>query len=214
MIIGTVRLYCDGLALALERREDLAVVGTVTGGTDLHERIRMSPPTVVVIDVQSREMIEAIRVIRSEWPEIRTIAFAIDESSDSLIQCAEAGVSGYVTCDGGVEDLVKAIKAVVQEQVVCPPRLAASLLRRLASHAERRSTAADHETPLTAREGQVLDLICEGLSNKEIAQVCSISEATVKNHVHNLLEKQKVRSRSQLAARANLARRVIARDHR
>jgi DNA-binding NarL/FixJ family response regulator len=89
------------------------------------------------------------------------------------------------------------------------------LLRRLASHAEQRSTASDEQTTsLTARERQVLELICEGLSNKEIAQVCSISEATVKNHVHHLLEKQKLRTRTQLAARANLSHRAAARRHR
>ena len=201
MIIGSVKLYCDGLALALDGREDISVIATSTRDAATSERLRSVSPDVVVIDVQSLDVVELVYVIRRECPSIKTVAFAIDEESETVMKCAEAGVSGYVTCDAGVGDLVTVIQTVVRGQFVCPPEIAIMLWRRLASRGETASATAEGDS-LTTRERQVLELICEGLSNKEIARACNISEATVKNHVHHLLEKKKLRTRVQLAARA------------
>jgi len=209
MIIGCVRLYCDGLAMTLHHREDITVIAASTGDAAIVDRVRAMSPDVVIIDVQSADLVDAVLVIRRECPSVRVVALAINEGSDSLIRCAEAGVSGYVTCDAGIEDLVTMIHTVVREQFVCPPQVATTLLRRLASHGERARIPPELDS-LTGRERQVLGLICEGLSNKEIAQACNISEATVKNHVHHLLEKKNLRTRGQLVAQAMAAGSAIS----
>jgi two-component system nitrate/nitrite response regulator NarL len=199
MIIGSVRLYCEGLAMTLDRRDDIAVIATATGDADVVERVRAISPAVLIVDVQSSGMVDVVLAIRRECPSVRIVALAINEGSDSLIRCAEAGVSGYVTRDAGIDDLVTMIESVVRDQFVCPPQIVATLLRRLATYGENgRPQVA--EDSLTSRERQVLAMICEGLSNKEIADACNISEATVKNHVHHVLEKKKARTRWQLAA--------------
>jgi two-component system nitrate/nitrite response regulator NarL len=207
-IIGNVRLYRDGLAIALDNRPDIAVVAAVNDHDATLTRVLDSAPDVIIVDVHSAYHI--VTLLRPECPSIRVVAFAIEEDSDALVQCAEAGVSGYVTCDAALDDLVNVIHTVVREEFVCPPRIASTLLRRLAAQGQRVGDA-DGEESLTARERQVLGLICEGLSNKEIAQTCSISEATVKNHVHHLLTKQKLRTRTQLAARATVANTAVRR---
>jgi DNA-binding NarL/FixJ family response regulator len=151
--------------------------------------------------VQSGELLPFIRAVRRQLPAIKVVAFAVEELENILIRCAEAGVSGYVTCDASLDELVSVIRSVVREEYVCPPRIAAMLLRRLASPGDQGDSTVNTAI-LTSRERQVLRYICEGLSNKEIAHTCNISEATVKTHVHHLLEKLKVSSRSEAAARA------------
>jgi DNA-binding NarL/FixJ family response regulator len=199
MIIGSVRLYCEGLAATLARREDMTVVAALSGQDATVERIREAAVDVVIIDVQTSDLLQFVPVVRRECPSVKVVAFAVEAREDSLVTCAEVGVAGYVTCNADVDLLVHVIQTVVHHEFVCPPSVAETLVRRLAKRGHR-VDAADEE-PLTGRERQILALICEGLSNKEIAQVCSISEATVKNHVHHLLEKHKLRTRGQLAAR-------------
>jgi DNA-binding NarL/FixJ family response regulator len=92
-----------------------------------------------------------------------------------------------VTCNADIDHLVHVIQSVVHDDFVCAPQVAAALVRRLATRTRNRRLPTDDEA-LTVRERQVLSLICEGLSNKEIAGVCRIAEATVKNHVHHLLD--------------------------
>ena len=199
MIIGSVRLYCDGLATTLERYQEIAVVDVVSDPDAIIERLQAAAVDVVIIDVQSSDLLQLVGVIRRECPSVRVVAFAVEAREDSLVTCAEHGVAGYVTCDAGIDEFVNVIHTVVHQEFVCPPNIAATLVRLLATRAQK-DGAADRD-PLTGRERQILALICEGLSNKEIAHICCISEATVKNHVHHLLEKHKLRTRTQLAAR-------------
>ncbi len=201
VIVGCVRLYREGLASALRANDDMHVLATISAHDTSADYLRDAPPDVVIVDVQSDELLPFIRIVRKQLPAIKVVAFAVEEHENILIRCAEAGVSGYVTCDASVDELVTVIRSVVREEYVCPPRIAAMLLRRLASPGHS-GDAALNEAILTSRERQVLRYICDGLSNKEIANNCNISEATVKTHVHHLLEKLKVTSRSEAAARA------------
>jgi two-component system, NarL family, nitrate/nitrite response regulator NarL len=201
VIIGCVRLYREGLASAISATHDMTVRATFDLPNATVDRLRDASPDVVIVDVQSADLLPLIRGARRQLPAIKIVAFAVEENENTLIRCAEAGVSGYVTCDASVDELVMVVRSVVCEEFVCPPRIAAMLLKRLAS-AGNREDARTNEVILTARERQVLRHICEGLSNKEIAEACHISEATVKTHVHHLLDKLKVRTRSEAAARA------------
>jgi DNA-binding NarL/FixJ family response regulator len=131
-------------------------------------------------------------------PAAKVVAFGVDDNEQDIITCAEIGVAGYVCREASTDELVEHVRSAIRDEVICSPRIAASLFRRLASLAGR--TASDDG--LTIREGQVLSLIRAGLANKQIAAELSIAEATVKNHVHNLLEKLHVKRRAQ-AARLN-----------
>lgn len=205
-IIANVRLYREGLASALGSHDDLEIVGVFDCHASGLDRVLAADPQVVLIDVAARESLDVVRGLRQHGPTVRLVAFAVDEQESGLVAFAEAGVAGYVTCDASLAELAEILQSVAVQQFVCPPRLTATLLRRLAARGETGSPPLGDQQ-LTSREQQVLQLICDGLSNKEIAQAFNISEATVKNHVHHLLHKLQVHSRREAAARAPRTRR-------
>jgi DNA-binding NarL/FixJ family response regulator len=115
------------------------------------------------------------------------------------VACAAAGVSGYVLHDEPHEELMKAVLAVARGEIWCPPRVAAVLMRRMGPHGSTPDMPLG-TARLTVREREILALIDGGLSNKEIARKLSIEVRTVKNHVHNLLEKLRVHRRGEAVA--------------
>jgi DNA-binding NarL/FixJ family response regulator len=134
----------------------------------------------------------------------KVLAFAVEEMTSDIFDCAEAGAAGYVTADASMDELVDAIERIGRGELVCSPRVAAQLFGRISERPARQTMDALHSKWLTSRERQVLDGIRRGHSNKEIAQSLHIAEPTVKNHVHHLLEKLEVTTRAQAAARASL----------
>jgi DNA-binding NarL/FixJ family response regulator len=132
-------------------------------------------------------------------PEAKIIALGVEDDEDIVLACAEAGVSGFVPPEGTLDDLLATVESVRRGEILCSPRTAGVLLRRVASLAGNRDSAWI-ELRLTRRELQIVQLIDEGCSNKEIARLLTISLATVKNHVHNILEKLDVTRRSEAAA--------------
>jgi DNA-binding NarL/FixJ family response regulator len=199
-IISAVRLYREGLALCLERRGDLFVVGTAAPGEVALTQFDKSNVGVVVLDMATVGGLATAKQLNQLLPGINVIAFGVRDADEDLIACAEAGVAGYVVQDGSIDDLVAAITAALNGEILCSPRFAGLLFRRLAILSK-----AIPEMPLqptlTRREDEITGLLADGLSNKEIAQALRIEPATVKNHVHRILEKFQVRRRGEAAAR-------------
>src|SRR5439155_3862772 len=131
--------------------------------------------------------------------DARIVAFAVVETDAEILACAEAGVSAWVPREGSIDDLVATIESVERDELHCPPKLASTLFRRLAS-LTRRLPQRSPADGLTAREREILALIDRGLSNKEIAVRLSVEVTTVKNHVHNILDKLQVSRRNEAAA--------------
>ena len=206
VVVADVRLYREGLAGNLASRSDLAVVGSAGYHDEALALIATTGPHVVVLDMAMRESLQAVRAIRTQDPSVSIVAFAVDESDGNIFACAEAGVAGYVPCDGSTDDLVEAIHSCTRGELICSPRIAAMLFRRLGSLAGRgdqrtEGSSLTERFRLTGREQQIVGLIDAGLSNKEISQQLNIEVATVKNHVHNILEKLHVATRGEAAAR-------------
>ncbi len=204
LIVADVRLYREGLAGSLANRPDLLVVGTSANRADAREQVRELCPDVVVIDMATRESLALIHDLRDGVVLPKILAFAVEEVSSDILECAEAGASGYVTADASIEDLITAIQRIAREELVCSPRIAAQLFSRISQREDRWTTDPSMAKTLTSRERQVLECIRKGQSNKEIAQKLNIAEPTVKNHVHHLLEKLEVTTRGQAAAWATL----------
>ncbi|MDQ6610862.1 MAG: response regulator transcription factor, partial [Gemmatimonadota bacterium] len=135
---------------------------------------------------------------------VRVVAVAVADEGPDIVACAEAGLSGFVPRDGSLADTVAAIMDATQNELRCSPRISAVLFKRLSTPA----VANDSSDTLTPRESEVVALIDRGLSNKQIAGRLQISEATVKNHVHNILEKLHVERRSEAAAQVRSQRTV------
>lgn len=156
-------------------------------------------PDVVIVDMATRESLGVVRAIRHVEPSTKIVGFGVEEVEGEILACAEAGLAGYVPCDASLDDLVERIARIMRGELLCTPRMAAAMFRRL----ELRTSTTEPlgvGTMLTAREREVLKLIDGGLSNKEIAAKLNIEVSTVKNHVHNLFEKLHVTSRMQAAA--------------
>jgi DNA-binding NarL/FixJ family response regulator len=208
-IVAEIRLYREGLAEMLLGEPGLEVVATAAGADDAVPALRKELPDVVLLDMAPPDNAWLVRALAAAVPGTRVVALAVPESEDEVLACAEAGVVGYVTREGSVEDLVAAIESASRGEVLCSPRMAASLFQRVATLALERSPASI-ESRLTGRELEILDLIDQGLSNKEIARRLTIELSTVKNHVHNILEKLNVSRRAEAAARARAERGPIA----
>jgi DNA-binding NarL/FixJ family response regulator len=216
LIAVAVRLYRDGLAAALSAQPSLCITGTAATSLEARAAVHQAVPDVVIVDVSLEDVRELMRALRSECSNSRILAFAVEDDITAILSYAEAGADGFVTANGSVSELVEAIERITAGELLCSPKVAAQLLRR-AAHQPRAASGHDAGPSLTGREGQVFSLLKEGQSNKEIAGALHISEATVKNHVHNVLRKLQVSTRGQAVAsgalplKATIDRRVSPR---
>ena len=203
LIVADVRFYRDGLADVIARHPRCSVVGTVSNRVDAVERVRETVPDIVLLDTAMPEGLLAASGIVGCAPSVRLVAIALDETPHAVLEWAEVGASGYVPRDASLADLIAAIERTARGELQCSAQVAAGMIRRvwaLAKVAGDRQPvgAAVHLTP---REREIMRLIDQGMSNKDIARHLGIGVATAKSHVHHILEKLHVRGRSQAAAR-------------
>lgn len=206
IIVAEIRLYRVGLAHVLDRSPRIDVIDSFAGVEDAMKGIADCCPDVVLLDMTTPDSLEAVRLFAEEYPEIKVLALGVPDAEDGLIACAEAGVAGYLFREAGVDDLVAAVESAGRGELTCSPRIAALLLQRVSTLASEHEATADHPA-LTKREQEVLELLEEGLTNKRIAARLFIETATVKNHVHNIIEKLGVRTRGEAAAKMRRSRR-------
>lgn len=199
-VVAEIRLYREGLAASIARRKNFMLVGVAASRTEALALVASGRPDVVVLDMASRNSLDFARSLRSGAPGVKVIAFGVEETDREILACAETGVAGYVPCQASVSDLVATIESVARGELLCSPRVAATLFRRVCSLATGGGPPAPHAV-LTSREREIAVLLDRGLSNKDIARYLHIEVATVKNHVHSILEKLRVTSRGEAAAR-------------
>ena len=156
-------------------------------------------PNATLLDMAMTESATVLRMIAHLAPGVSVVALGIREQERHVLSCIEAGAAAYVTCQGTLDDLVDATKRAIRGEPLASPRIVGILMRRVALASRQTKPALVNS--LTSREFEVIRLIDDGLSNKEIAVRLSIEVTTVKNHVHNILEKLGVRRRGEAAAR-------------
>lgn len=198
-VIASIRLYREGLAEVLCKLADVAEVGTAEDGQDGIARIREFDPCIVLLDMSTPNSAETARALLRALPTVRTIALGVPETEAHVLECAEAGVAGYVPREGSLSDLVAAVRSVARGEVVCSPHIAASLMRRIAVLSQLGSPVRPLPR-LTEREKEIVDLVALGMANREIARHLGIGLCTVKNHVHHILEKLGVQRRHEVKA--------------
>jgi two-component system nitrate/nitrite response regulator NarL len=199
IIVSDTRLYREALALSLARVDRVVVVGVADTVASALACIEEKNPDVALLDFAMHDALALGYAIAAAQMPVKVVAFSVADTEDEVCECAEAGIAGYVARNGSKEDLIAAVENAVRGEVLCSPRVAASLFRRLAAHVQT-TKQRPPEAELTSREQDIIALIDRGLSNKEIARQLKISLATVKNHVHNILEKLQVRRRGAAAA--------------
>jgi DNA-binding NarL/FixJ family response regulator len=205
-IVTDVKLYRDGLAQALEQADSFRVVGAASRIAQLDAGLQTRERAVLLFDVKSPDEGAILKAMLTANPGMRAVAVGVTESEPEIIACTEAGASGYVTRDGSVAELVATIEAVARDEFTCPPRITAALMHRVAMLATEQRRIMRPQAQLSRRELEVLYLVEDGLSNQEIAHRLFITLATVKNHVHNILDKLHLRTRTEAAAWARRQR--------
>jgi DNA-binding NarL/FixJ family response regulator len=198
-IISETRLFREGLMAMMTREGRIEVVGHGSCPEALQE-IGNLAPDVALLDMARHDCLVIPRQLHTILPALRIVAVAVADLETDIIACAEAGICGYVAQSGTVEDLIATIKRALGGELVCPPRIAALLFNRVATLAADRPSSPLEEA-LTRRELEIAGLITGGLQNKEIARRLGLCNATVKNHVHNILQKLSIQRRGEIMGR-------------
>lgn len=198
-LVSDTRLFREGLSAMLRREGRLDVVGDAAFANALDE-IGDLAPELVLLDMTGPESLRIPRQLHLLMPDLRIVAVALAEQEADILACAEAGICAYVPQTATVEELVAAILRSLNGELVCPPRIAALLFDRIAALARAGLSGMAVEV-LTPREREIAALLALGLQNKEIARRLRLGTATVKNHVHNILQKLKVGRRSEIFGR-------------
>jgi len=201
IVLTPVRLLGDGLAACFRTRSDMNVLAVVNDLESLRDVLAAVEVQTVLVDVTQGVDLFDLRAIAYEWPAVPLVALGLNEQRQEVIRCGRAGFAGYVARDASIDALCQALSEIVAGRLACPPEISGSLLRALFRHESDSGEELDPELALTRRESEVLELLGRGLSNKEIGCELCVSVATVKHHVHHILEKLKLERRAQAMRR-------------
>jgi DNA-binding NarL/FixJ family response regulator len=207
-VVGAVRLYRDALTMLLARSDGVRVVGSADIATE--SIVHAVQPDVFVVDAVSHDAAETTRTLVLENSDAKVVAIGVPDDDERVMALVEAGVGGFVLQEEGEGELAESIKLAARGEVRCSPRMTALLAQRVASLASVQQRLPNAN--LTARELEIVELIDRGMTNKEIARILRIEIATVKNHVHNILEKLQVSRRAEAAERVRSAFRTRRHD--
>lgn len=204
-VLEDVRVFRDALAQQLTEMPGVDVVGVGGVSQSTLAALEQSSADVTLVNVAERDGVASVREILAAAPEMKVLALGLPETEQEVIEHAEAGIFGYLPREGSLDDLAARLADVGRGEMPISAQVAASLLQRVAALAEGHREEA--LSALTPREVEIARLLGEGLSNKEIARQLTIELRTVKNHVHNILDKLQVSRRADVA-------RLIARASR
>lgn len=208
LIIEDNRLLRDGIASILKKQKDINIVGALGNGENLLMIKRnLTLANVVLLDLglRSKNSLEIAKSIKTDFANVKVIVMDLIPTQSDVFQFVQAGVAGFILKDATVNEFLNTIRLVSQGTRVLPSHLTGSLFTQIIDHALNGSDSSKltEAIRMTKREKQVIELISDGFTNKEIAQKIHLSPFTVKSHVHNILEKLALHTRVQIAKYAN-----------
>ena len=203
LLVDDQALFREGLNILLSVWDDIEVIGEANNGQEALDQIPLLNPQVILMDLRMPVLdgVATTKKIKESYPDCRVIVLTTFDDDEHVMDGLRAGAVGYLLKDVSSEKLVEAIRAAARGESFLQPSVAAKVIAELTrTPATKKSpTQEDLVEPLSKRELDILGLIGQGASNKEIAQALFITEGTVKNHVTNVLGKLGVRDRTQAA---------------
>jgi len=198
LIVDDHALFRRGLIQVLQFEDGIEVVGEAEDGEDAVAKCEELAPDVLLMDVRMPRAsgIEATKRLAESMPAMKILMLTVSDEEDDLYEAIKAGAAGYLLKEISIEEVADAVRAVMQGQTLISPSMASKLIQEFNALAKRAEEKQQVPAPkLTDRELEVLKLVAQGLTNREIADQLYISENTVKNHVRNILEKLHLHSR-------------------
>lgn len=197
LIVDDHTIVRSGVRLLLEGEPDIDVVGEALDGSEALDQVQALRPDVVLMDIAMPVMdgLEATRQIKAQWSEVNVLVLTMHRSDDYFFEMLKSGASGYVLKSADTGELINAVRVVARGEVYLYPTMARQLVR---DYVSRVGGSYDSEVPLSPREREVMRLLAEGYSNKEIAEKLVVSPSTVHTHRSNLMSKLGLSSRREL----------------
>jgi DNA-binding NarL/FixJ family response regulator len=207
LIVEDNRLLRDGIAKMLDGQPDIRVVDALGNSEHTLSRITKRKPGIVLLDLglRTRNSLQLVKFIRKSFTGMKVIVMDLVPMQTDIVMYVQAGVSAFILKDATMNDFLDTIRSVAGGETILPPQLTGSLFSQIVDHAVRGSSSSRlaESVRMTKRERQVIELIADGMTNKEIAIRLHLSPSTVKSHIHNILEKLALRSRVQIAKYAH-----------
>lgn len=211
LVVDDQPLIRRGLALTLAAEPGIDIVGQAADGEEAIALARRHRPDIVLMDLKMPRMsgVAATRTITDELPGTQVVVLTTYDTDELVFDAIRAGAQAYLLKDATEEELIETMRAVHRGESRLQPQLARKVLEELRRTQVQAVTASSaprarepQDATFTPQESRVLELIAQGLSNREIAQAVSLAEGTVKNYASRIMEKLHVRSRTELAVKA------------
>lgn len=193
----------------IKKQPDMHVVATVGNGENILQMISKHKPDILLLDLglRNQNSLQIVKLSKHHFVDLKIIVMDLIPLQADVFEFVQAGVSGFLLKDANVTEFFKTIRSVYNGSQVLPPHLTGSLFSQIVEHAINgaRPSVIAESVRMTKRERQVIELIADGSTNKEIAQKLHLSTYTIKSHVHNILEKLALNTRVQIAKHAHLS---------
>jgi DNA-binding NarL/FixJ family response regulator len=202
VLVEDNRILREGIKAVINAQADLKVVAVSSGNHEAMLLARTKKPHVILMDLglRSANGLRMVKDLSTELPQIRVIGMGLIPSQLDVIEFVEAGAAGFILKDATLEEVMRTIRSVAAGTKILPPTLTESLFTRVIEQALQKGKGnLPSAVRMTKREREIIVLIAEAMSNKEIAERLNLSTFTVKSHVHNILEKMALHSRLQIA---------------
>jgi DNA-binding NarL/FixJ family response regulator len=209
LLVEDNRLLREGIMSLMKEHEDIRVVAALGTNDNIVQKAKIFKPHVMLLDLglRSQNSLQLVKAAKEHSSMTKVIVMDLIPTQADILEFVRAGVSGFILKDATMEEFLKTIRVVARGERVLPSLLTGSLFSQIVEHAVIGSQATSSKlmeaVRMTKRERQVIALVSEGMTNKEIAQKLHLSTYTVKSHVHNILEKLALHTRVQIARYAH-----------
>ncbi len=202
LLIEDNRLLRDGILSIVKSQKDIHVIAASGDGKSTLFKIKQLKPNIVLLDLglRSQNSLHVVEIVKKDFPQAKIIVMDLAPVQADILQYVKAGANGFILKDTSLKDFLITIRSVAEGSIVLPPVLVDSLFSQIIDYAVKQDRSALKDAvKMTKREREVIILLGEGRSNKEIAQSIHVSTYTVKSHIHNIMEKLALHTRLEIA---------------